>query len=235
LVVPNIENTAQSVRLLGEPQAQVAVERSGRNLVIHLPDQAPDPVASVVALTLDGPPQVSPLRITPAKDGSIQLPVVLADLHGKHGQRIQFETADGQMHVGQWEREVDFVGWELATQKAGTYRVIFDYAATSTSPSDKRKACIVALPVDEESPERVENIQTAEIQVKNLKTLAKKHQMTEVGITDTGGDKQFTSRAIATVRLPAGRLVLFIYPTAMPENEQLMKLRGVTLQPVDQQ
>jgi len=234
LVIPNIENEARSARLLGVPDTKLRIERSGDDLVIHLPADPPDPVASVVAVKLDGPPRVRPLVIEPAANGAIHLPAVLADLHGSHGQRIRFETTNGRLHIGHWERPADFVSWEFTTDKAGPYEVTLHYAAADTDPSQKRSVNILVLPIRKGAPGRIDNIQIAEIQARDLHKLAKDHAALKVEIAGTGDEARFASRAVGTLTLPAGKAILFIYPTEIPKGARLMNLRAVTLQPAVQ-
>ncbi len=58
LVVPGILNRARGAFLLVAPNKPLKVVRKEDGLVIHVPPKAPDSANSVVALDVDGPPQV---------------------------------------------------------------------------------------------------------------------------------------------------------------------------------
>ena len=59
LEVP-LANAAAGASLLADRTAKIAVEKTGKGLRLTLPAKAPDLVASVIALTLDGAPQPAP-------------------------------------------------------------------------------------------------------------------------------------------------------------------------------
>jgi alpha-L-fucosidase len=55
LVVPGVGNTAIGANLVGQPGG-MQVDRSGSDLVIHVPLEAPDKIASVIELEIEGAP-----------------------------------------------------------------------------------------------------------------------------------------------------------------------------------
>ena len=60
-----LANKPAKAYLLTAPDEPLACMSGGNGLTIKLPAAAPDPVASVVVLELDGPPQ--PIAVEPAK------------------------------------------------------------------------------------------------------------------------------------------------------------------------
>lgn len=66
LAVPMRANI-KSVRLLAAPDVEVPVEAGNGRVVLRVPEAAPDPVASVIAVELDGAPVVEPSPTRTAK------------------------------------------------------------------------------------------------------------------------------------------------------------------------
>jgi len=58
LVVPGLRNEVKGVRLLGT-ERRLKAGREGRGLVVRLPNAAPDPIATVLAVDLVGMPEVT--------------------------------------------------------------------------------------------------------------------------------------------------------------------------------
>jgi alpha-L-fucosidase len=57
LVVPSLRNTVKRAYLLAEPGKTLQFAQKSDSISVKVPGAAPDPVATVVALDLDGPPQ----------------------------------------------------------------------------------------------------------------------------------------------------------------------------------
>ncbi len=94
-------------------------------LTLKLPAAAPDPVASVVVLELDGPVQPIVCALRPESDGSFTLKAGEADLAGS----VQLEERGGRQNVGFWTDVPSTVSWDITVAKAGTYNVELNYAA----------------------------------------------------------------------------------------------------------
>ena len=110
--LPNLKNNIEKVTLLQSTDVVKAV-RDGADWVLELPENQPDPVVSVLAVDLDGVPQVEPVRIVPNEDETIDLPILYGDLIGPHGQRIRYEVDRGDVYVGSWYRAPDRISWTI--------------------------------------------------------------------------------------------------------------------------
>lgn len=96
-----------------------------------VPNAAPDKIASVVALEITGAPDVEPMPLSQAEDGSIPLPASEATCHGT---LIQSEGPAGQKNIGFWANPDDFIEWRITVRQPGTLRVSADSAGSvSTS------------------------------------------------------------------------------------------------------
>jgi alpha-L-fucosidase len=120
LRVPGLKNVVQSARLVGDPAARLATQRDGEDVIVSLPASAPDEVASVVALKLDGPPQVTPYVIHPDSKGAFQLGVESLEI-------AKTENLLGHIYLTNWTKSEDVPSWTITVPKAGRYRVEISY------------------------------------------------------------------------------------------------------------
>ncbi|MCC7491749.1 MAG: alpha-L-fucosidase [Fimbriimonadaceae bacterium] len=93
---------------------------------IAAPTQA-DPLATVVALTLDGPLAVEDQAPVVGVDasGSIVLKAGEAKLTG---ETIKYEEGNGRDNLGYWTAAGDYASWQLQTPAAGEWVVLLTYA-----------------------------------------------------------------------------------------------------------
>ena len=131
-----LRNQVNGAFLLSDPDRQpLKVERTGpadAALLVHLPYDVPDPHLPVLALTIDGAPDVDPAlrwdavrpRITlPARDGS------------PHGQHVRFSELDGT--VSGFVETGDKLLWHLLVKQPGRYRAELEYAAGRADAGDQ--------------------------------------------------------------------------------------------------
>lgn len=133
--LPNLANKVKKAYLLEKGKPALEAVQDGADWLIKLPKTAPDKVASVFVVELDGPPQVEPVVIGPDAKGNASLPALYGNIEGPHGQRIRYESQDGIIHAGNWIRPPDSIEWEFVVPKAGVYNVVMD-AAVATGGSE---------------------------------------------------------------------------------------------------
>jgi len=126
--LPQLKNEVKAAYMLGEGSPAVPFTRDGKDWVFELPKKAPDKVASVFVVELDGPPQAEPVVLKPDAKGALELPVLYGQLDGPHGMRIRYESRDGLIHAGNWINPKDSVEWSFKVSKPGDYQVWLDYA-----------------------------------------------------------------------------------------------------------
>ena len=131
LRVPGLTNRVQSARLLADSSARLTTHRDGDDVIVtfpaKLPTAAPDEVASVVALTLDGVPQVAPYVIRPDASGVFHLGVESSEIETDFGQRAKKENLLGHVYLTNWTRSKDVPSWNITVSKPGRYRVEASY------------------------------------------------------------------------------------------------------------
>jgi alpha-L-fucosidase len=133
LRVPGLKNLVHKAALLAEPGKLVETRREGGDIVVQLPADAPDETASVVALTLDGPPAVTPWVATPDDKGAFYLGAESAEIETEFEQRAKKENFLGHTFITRWTRAKDVPAWAIQVPKAGRYRIELSYGAGGSS------------------------------------------------------------------------------------------------------
>jgi len=128
--VPAVQNRPVSAHLLGSPGGSLPFLRESNDIVISVPAKAPDDIASVIALKLDGPPRIGEYRIAPDSDGAVNLPVESSEIETSFEQRAKLENALGHVFLTSWSKPQDVPYWEITVPASRKYRVEISYAAT---------------------------------------------------------------------------------------------------------
>jgi alpha-L-fucosidase len=129
LRVAGLKNLVHKARLLADPARPVKAVRDGPDVILELPGEAPDEVASVIALELDGAPAAEPFSNRPDAKGVITLGVESCEIDTEFEQRAKKENALGHVYLTQWTRDRDVPWWGLETPRSGRYKVEISYAA----------------------------------------------------------------------------------------------------------
>jgi alpha-L-fucosidase len=95
-----------------------------------VPAKAPDKIASVVVLEIEGSPEVAPYIATQAADKTISL---VADDAVIHGTTAKCQSADGRQNIGYWTDAGDWVSWDFQVTTPGKFDVEI---AQACIPSD---------------------------------------------------------------------------------------------------
>ncbi|MCC6364545.1 MAG: alpha-L-fucosidase [Bryobacterales bacterium] len=130
LRAPGLKNLVQSAKILGAQGSPLRTFREGSDVLVELPAQAPDEVATVVALTLDGAPLVEPYVIRPDEKGVLRLGVESSEIETQFGQRAKKENFLGRVFLTKWTRADDVPVWTMSVPKAGRYKVELSYGAS---------------------------------------------------------------------------------------------------------
>jgi alpha-L-fucosidase len=128
LRLPNLHNEIRQASLLAPGRPALEFHREGPDWLLKLPPKAPNKIASVLAVELEGVPQVDPVVLRPDARGVLDLPVLYGFLDGPHGMRIRYESRDGLIHAGNWINPKDSVEWTFEVPEAGDYQVWLNHA-----------------------------------------------------------------------------------------------------------
>jgi len=135
LRVAGLKNLVHKARLLADPARPVSTSRDGEDVIVTLSGEAPDETASVVELTLDGAPDVTPFVNRPDGKGQFRLGAESCEIETDFGQRAKKENALGHVFVTRWNRPKDVPVWTIEAPRAGRYRVELSYAKPGAQAS----------------------------------------------------------------------------------------------------
>ena len=130
LVLPGLKNKIKGAWLLADSaKAQLAVA-SGETAAVTVPEGAAlDPYATVVAVQLDGKPEVDPAPMTVIAQGADGLLALKAEDVVIRGETAKLEND----HIGFWTNAGDSVAWTCSITKPGEYKVVIEYASETKS------------------------------------------------------------------------------------------------------
>ena len=121
-----VKNSVTSASLLDGGDS-LTFKTSGDAITIQLPDEAPDPHASVIKLVIDGKPEVTATATIIAAE--FQLKADQAFIHNNEGSRdARVVTTDGQSHIGYWTDDQAYVEWDVAFKQPGDYEIVAEVA-----------------------------------------------------------------------------------------------------------
>jgi hypothetical protein len=103
------------------------LKKTENGIILDLPAEAPDAIASVIKMEIVGKPKVVQIFIKPNADGSIVVPAQLVDmpLPKKGGAPSLRENKDG-LEIGSWTKPEASVSWNFTAFKAFDYEVLAD-------------------------------------------------------------------------------------------------------------
>ncbi|MBC7349910.1 MAG: alpha-L-fucosidase [Candidatus Aminicenantes bacterium] len=126
IILPGLKNRVQKVYFLANRE-KLSYSSKGNDVTIKLPDQAPDPVATVV-VEVKGEPQAEPYHLKPGADGLLELPVFLAEIKSQMGQRAYLDYFYRTTMLTNWQNVNDFPEWEFELPRGGRFKLLASYA-----------------------------------------------------------------------------------------------------------
>ncbi len=124
LLIPGLQNTVKSAKLLVS-DTKVKSEKTPNGIVLDVPAEAPDAIASVIKMEISGKPKVVQIFIKPAADGSLTLPAQLVDIGiPKQGSAPNLQQSADGLEIGGWTNPEASVSWAFSALKAGDYEVL---------------------------------------------------------------------------------------------------------------
>lgn len=136
LVVPGLLSMPSSIKLLqnGAQLTAVAIEGEEPGIVIDVPKDAPDPIAAVVKLELEGELEIEAVMPKQNDAGVVKLTPVFADLHNQLGTHLEKQSGDGEDYIGNWSDSRAWVSWTFQIDKPGMFKVKADVSSEGNSP-----------------------------------------------------------------------------------------------------
>ncbi len=128
VVLPGLQNKVIDAVFLGDVQARsLLVTHEEQGVTIGLPARLPQDTVSVIALTIEGEPEMD-ATIRPSGDGSLLLHACEARLHG---ETPAYEHRAGKDQIGYWGDPRDSVSWGFRIGKPGSFAVHVTYSCAT--------------------------------------------------------------------------------------------------------
>ena len=133
LELHGLKNQVKKACLLADPEHKpLQVTQAEGSLRVALPAEAPDKLVSVIALDIEGQPEID-TTIRQAVDGSIALRAGNATIHGS---KAKYESGGAKDNIGYWTDPADWVSWDFLVTKPGTFEVEITQACAAGSGGD---------------------------------------------------------------------------------------------------
>ena len=133
LVVPGLRNAIAAARLVGGEM--IKAENEGEDVVLRVPADAPNAIASVIELQYRGALDVAKQLPGPDAKGVIELSAAQADIHNHLGSDAKLQGDN----IGFWLSEKATVSWTFKAAKDGNYAV--KVGASSIKSSEFTVSC----------------------------------------------------------------------------------------------
>ena len=138
LLLP-ISNKVTKAYLLAAPSRALQITARDNGVEISLPAEAIDPIASVIAVNVEGDVQpVAAAAMSQAADGTIQLAVVDAEIVGSDAKLYGSQ----EQNVGYWTNADDYVQWRANVVKPGDFEAAINYACEPGSAGSEYKLTV---------------------------------------------------------------------------------------------
>jgi alpha-L-fucosidase len=126
LAVRGLHNRVLDAHPLADVERKLPVTREGDVVYVTLPDAPLDEVDTVIAVRIEGAPDVDPPVVAQDEGGTLLLDYVPAITSGKTVKRF---NRRGRFHISKWTGPEDAVTWHLDVVQPGTFAVQIAYAA----------------------------------------------------------------------------------------------------------
>jgi alpha-L-fucosidase len=122
LIVPGLQTKVTRARMLATG-AKVSVAMEKDSVVLSLPAQAPDAIASVVEVEFTGPLEVKRILPTAQADGRIMLGAELADIHNSLRAHARLEGRGANARIARWDNPETRLSWDFFAKQPGRFAV----------------------------------------------------------------------------------------------------------------
>lgn len=131
LTLGGLKSNIKRAYLLGDPKRTPlkTVRLNEKDVVIHVPQEAPNSVDAVVALEISGPMDADPVRLLSSREQSN----VLRSFDGVlHGGGLRFgDGKAARAYVFEWRNPTDWIGWQTRLDEPAEFEVLARYTTGS--------------------------------------------------------------------------------------------------------
>jgi len=207
LRVPGLKNRIVSAYLLADKsRSPMPISRTPQDVLINVGKKAPDPIDTVIVLSLEGKPDVdNTIRQNPK--GGVELQTGEADIYGNNARYYTGATVRHGDYITGWISLEDWLSWEFRIDRPGAFDVEIMYACNKNNSGSTFAVAVAG----QELTGKVKPSFTSE--------------------TFRGGPNDFTSDKIGKITLTEpGIYTLSVKPEKIA-GKDLMYLKTVTLRP----
>jgi alpha-L-fucosidase len=130
LKLKGLNNRLGKAYLLADKSVNLSLKRDeNRRLLIGLPEKPANHIDSVVALEIEGRPEVDPFVIRQAAGESLLLDYGSAATYGKAVKRFNRKGEEEQYHISKMQGPDDGIEWRVRIKTSGWYEALITYAA----------------------------------------------------------------------------------------------------------
>jgi alpha-L-fucosidase len=132
LHVGGLVSTPSQIRFLSSSSSNLKTERTNsKDIVIHLPLQAPDKMNTVIVLDFNAKPETDSIGyISP----NIPLTRLLAFDATQHGKGFNFgDGKTDKFYVGNWKKNDQYLSWQFRIDATTSYQALIKYVADENS------------------------------------------------------------------------------------------------------
>ena len=135
LRVDGLRNEVSGAYFLADYQLPIEVRKSATGIVLDLPNQALDPISTVIALKVKGELDVERILPTQTAEGGIALTVDDANIHNPgYGGRLRIGRGSNfASHLEGWTDSRSHVDWLVEIDRPGNFQIYADVAAGEPS------------------------------------------------------------------------------------------------------
>ena len=127
LVIPGLNNKVNMSYMLADMKP-LEFQKSGSDVVVSLPSEAPDKIDSVLVMHVGGPLDITGQNDMLAADGSLVLKPKAAYMHNNEGAK-EIRVSDNEVpNIAYWTDPNAWVEWSVKFEQAGTYDIVGEVA-----------------------------------------------------------------------------------------------------------
>ncbi len=133
LLLPGLSNALSSAQILAGGKS-LKFKKEDNNVVVNVPENAPDENATVIKIMIKGKPEVTPFIPGPEPDGSILLYPGLASFSAPNGVDMMRPEGGEEQNIGFWTDARSSAAWQFNVKIPGTY-TLETFISTSSATS----------------------------------------------------------------------------------------------------
>ncbi|WP_295128794.1 alpha-L-fucosidase [uncultured Chitinophaga sp.] len=121
LLVSGLKGKVKSASMLADGK-MIKTKATEDGLLLTVPSQVPDKIASVIKVEITGTPEIAPYVIKPGTNGGFDLRAELAEIHNKQGEAsASVEGPENNRNFGFWTSNTSWMSWNIKGANPGSY------------------------------------------------------------------------------------------------------------------